>query len=104
MKSASRPSDKIQHLSSEQVSAAVERSGLSRLEFAQKVGCGTSQLFKYQQEGLPPTMNKVVRANILRAAIETGVVADNAAARAEIAKLSGGRTAERDTKDKRRAA
>lgn len=88
MKSAQKPASKIQNLSSAQVGATVEHSGLSRLEFARKVGCGTSQLFKYQQEGLPPTMDKLVRANILRAAVEAGVVADNAAARSEIAKLS----------------
>jgi len=77
-------------LTAEQVSATVERSGLSRQEFAARVGCGTSQLFKYQKEGLPPRMNRLVQANILQVAVETEVLPSNAVLRATIAKLSKG--------------
>jgi len=59
--------------------ATVECSGLSRQEFAEKVGCGTSQIFKYQKEGLPPRMNKLVRASILEMEMEMGVLPESAA-------------------------
>ncbi|HEX8551080.1 MAG TPA: hypothetical protein VF681_05935 [Abditibacteriaceae bacterium] len=87
---------KIQDLTAEQVSETVKRSDLARQEFAAEVGCGTSQLFKYEKEGLPPRMDKLVRANILNRAVELGVVAQNAAARAEIKKLSKDRLQPRD--------
>jgi hypothetical protein len=59
------------------------------------VGCGTSQLFKYQKEGLPPRLNRIVHANILRMALQTGVLPQNAALLALINKLSKGtKTAE----------
>jgi DNA-binding transcriptional regulator YiaG len=90
-KSEKHAKTKIQHLSADQVSETVERSGLSRQEFAAQVGCGTSQLFKYQQEGLPPRMNTLVRANILKRAVDAGVVTSNAAARSKVQKLSKGR-------------
>src|SRR5687767_10321446 len=61
-------------LNAAQVTATVEASGLSRLEFAERVGCGTSQLFKYQKEGLPPRMNKEIKAEILRLAVEAGII------------------------------
>lgn len=77
-------------LSAEQVCATVEGSGLTRQEFSAHVGCGTSQLFKYQKEGLPPRMNRLVHANILQMAIEAGVLAPNAGLRATIGKLSKG--------------
>ena len=77
----------IFHLNAEQVSQTVERSGLSRLEFSESVGCGTSQLFKYQKEGLPPRMNSHVRAAILEQAAQHGVVTSNAALREAIRKL-----------------
>ena len=78
------------HLNAEQVSETVERSGLSRLEFCESVGCGTSQLFKYQKEGLPPRMNREVRARILEQAVRLGVVQANAALRSTIRKLEKG--------------
>jgi len=53
--------------------AVVEASGLSRLEFAELVGCGSSQIFKYQKEGLPPRMNQAVKAHILKMAAQAGV-------------------------------
>jgi hypothetical protein len=81
------------HLTAAQVTTTVEKSGLSRQEFAELVGCGTSQLFKYQKEGLPPRMNKLVQANILEQAVQHGVIQSNAALRAEIAKLSKGLSA-----------
>ena len=80
-----------QHLTAAQVSDTVKRSGLTRQEFAEKVGCGTSQIFKYQKEGLPPRMNRDVRAHILKAAVETGVLPPNAPLRASINKLSKGK-------------
>jgi hypothetical protein len=76
------------HLTSDQVSQTVEGSGLGRQEFAALVGCGTSQLFKYQKEGLPPRMNRSVRAAILTQAVQQGVIAQNAALREAIRKLS----------------
>lgn len=78
----------IQDLTAEQVSAIVQRSGLSRDQLAQQLGCGTSQLFKYEKEGLPPRMNRVVRGAILQLGVETEVLPGNAATRALIAKLS----------------
>lgn len=81
---------KAQALTAEQVQATVERSGLSRQEFAAHVGCGTSQLFKYEKEGLPPRMDRLVRAGILAEAVKHGVVSENASVRAEIQKLSKG--------------
>lgn len=84
-----------QDLTAVQMSDTVNRSGLSRGEFAERVGCGTSQLFKYQKEGLPPRLNRNVHANILRMALETGVLPRNSALLARIEKLSKGiKTAE----------
>jgi hypothetical protein len=82
---------KTQHLTASQVTETVELSGLTRQEFAADVGCGTSQIFKYQEEGFPPRMDRLVRARILRKAIEVGVVTETATARAEIDKLAKGR-------------
>jgi hypothetical protein len=65
-------------LDAAQVQATVAASGLSRLEFAERVGCGTSQLFKYQKEGLPPRMNAEVKQNILSMAVELGVIPKSA--------------------------
>jgi DNA-binding transcriptional regulator YiaG len=78
----------FQNLSSAQVTAIVQRTGLSREELAQQLGCGTSQLFKYEKEGLPPRMNKEVKAAILQLGIETQVLPANAATRAVVSKLS----------------
>jgi DNA-binding transcriptional regulator YiaG len=78
----------LQDLSAAQVAVIVERTGLSREEVAQQLGCGTSQLFKYEKEGLPPRMNRAVRAAILQLGIDTGVLADNALTRATISKLA----------------
>jgi hypothetical protein len=86
-----RPESKtqaLQDLSAEQVAAIVARSGRSRDELAQQLGCGTSQLFKYEKEGLPPRMNRQVRAAILQLGVETQVLPANAATRALIAKLA----------------
>lgn len=71
--------------------AVVERRGLSRQEFAAQVGCGTSQLFKYEKEGLPPRMNRLVRAAILAQAMHFGVTPSTAAMRAKISSLSKGK-------------
>jgi hypothetical protein len=87
---AHKPSNQSQDLTAAQMSDTVNRSGLSRGEFAERVGCGTSQLFKYQKEGLPPRLNRNVHANILRMALETGVLPRNAALLARIDKLSKG--------------
>lgn len=81
----------LHHLSAAQVTATVEASGLTRQEFARQVGCGTSQLFKYGQEGLPPRMDHAVRAAILQHAVQHGVITGNAALRAGIQKLAKGR-------------
>lgn len=78
----------LQDLTAAQVTDIVQRTGLSREEVAQQLGCGTSQLFKYEKEGLPPRMNREVRAAILRLGIETKVLPANAATRATITKLS----------------
>ena len=78
----------LQDLSAAQVTAIVQRTGLTREEVAQQLGCGTSQLFKYEKEGLPPRMNRTVRAAILQLGIETQVLPGNAALRATIAKLA----------------
>lgn len=75
------------HLSATQVMVTVEASGQSRQEFAALVGCGTSQLWKYQKEGLPPRMNPLVRASLLEQAAQRGVVPLNAARREAIRKL-----------------
>jgi hypothetical protein len=77
------------HLSAAQVAATVEASGLSRGDFAAVVGCGTSQLFKYQKEGLPPRMNSEVRAALLEQAVQYSIVPSNAARREAIRKLKG---------------
>ncbi|MBV9470001.1 MAG: helix-turn-helix domain-containing protein [Abitibacteriaceae bacterium] len=87
------------HLTAEQVQATLERSGLTRQEFAARVGCGTSQLFKYEKEGLPPRMNREVQANLLRLAIEHGVIPQNAGQRAKINKLSKSRNTLRGRND-----
>ena len=78
------------HLSAEQVAETVSRSGLSRLEFCESVGCGTSQLWKYQKEGLPPSMNREVRARILQHAARLGIVQPNATLRSAMRKLEKG--------------
>ena len=75
------------HLSAAEVAATIEASGQSRQDFAALVGCGTSQLWKYQKEGLPPRMNSVVRASMLEQAAQRGVVTMNAARREAIRKL-----------------
>ena len=85
-----KPQNQSQDLTATQITAIVNQSGLSREEFSQRVGCGTSQLFKYQKEGLPPRLNRMVHANILRMALETGVLPQNAALLARIDKLSKG--------------
>lgn len=87
-------SQQIQDLTAQQVSAIVQQSGLSRQELAEQLGCGTSQLFKYQKEGLPPRMDRLVRARILQLGIDTGVLAPNALMRANVSKLAKGRSAE----------
>lgn len=80
----------LQNLTAHQVASIVERTGLSREEVAQQVGCGNSQLFKYEKEGLPPRMNRKVRAAILQLGVETEVLSSNAAIRAIISKLGKG--------------
>ncbi len=80
----------LQNLSADQVCALVEKSGLTPTEVCERVGCGTSQLFKYQKEGLPPRMNRRVRAALLQLGMETGVLPANALVRASVAKLSKG--------------
>ncbi len=84
--------DKSLTLSAEQVRATIEASRLSHQQFAERVGCGASQMWKYQQEGLPPRMNRLVRANILQAAAEAGVLPHNARTRASVEKLAKGNT------------
>lgn len=84
-KPAPRPS--ALHLSAAQVAATVEASGLEQLEFAARVGCGTSQLWKYRQEGLPPRMNSLVHAAILEQAVQHAVISSNASLREAIRKL-----------------
>jgi hypothetical protein len=59
-------------LSARQMQDTVAASGWSRLEFAERMGCGQSQIFKYQREGLPPRMNPEVRERILRLAKQLG--------------------------------
>lgn len=81
-------SQSLQEISAAQMTEIVRRSGLSRDELAQQIGCGTSQLFKYEKEGLPPRMNREVRAAILQLGVDTEVLAGNAVARATISKLS----------------
>ena len=78
----------LQNLTAAQVTAIVQRTGPSREEVAQRLGCGTSQLFKYEKEGLPPRMNRQVRAAILQLGLETEVLPANATTRATIAKLA----------------
>lgn len=80
----------LQNLTAAQVTAIVKSTGLSREELAQRLGCGTSQLFKYEKEGLPPRMNREVRAAILELGVETRVLPATAATRAGIAKLAKG--------------
>lgn len=92
--SAARAPVNPHHLSAAQVTATIQASGLTRQEFAQQVGCGTSQLFKYGQEGLPPRMDRAVRAAILQSAVQYGIVPGNAALRAGIQKLAKGSTKE----------
>lgn len=84
--------DKSLTLTAEQVRATIETTGLSHQQFAARVGCGASQMWKYQQEGLPPRMNRLVRAGILQAAAEAGVVPQNARVRASVQKLAKGNT------------
>ena len=81
-------SQALQNLTSAQVTEIVQRTGCNREELAQQLGCGTSQLFKYEKEGLPPRMNRQVRAAILQLGIETQVLTGNAALRSVISKLS----------------
>jgi hypothetical protein len=78
----------IQDLTAAQVAEIVQRSQRSREDLAQHFGCGTSQLFKYEKEGLPPRMNRQVRAAILQMAVETQVLPANSAIRAVISKLA----------------
>ena len=83
-------SDSIQTLSAEQVQATIAALNTTHQEFAAQVGCGASQMWKYQKEGLPPRMNRLVRANILEAAAEAGVISHNARLRNQVQKLSKG--------------
>lgn len=69
----------LQDLTAAQVTAIVHRTRLSRDEVAKHLACGTSQLFKYEKEGLPPRMNRQVRAAILKLGLETQVLPANAA-------------------------
>jgi hypothetical protein len=78
----------LQDLSAAQVAAIVQRSGISRDQLAKQLGCGTSQLFKYEKEGLPPRMDRHVRAAILQLGMDTEVLPSNAALRGAISKLS----------------
>ena len=82
--------DNLQTLTAEQVRATIEASGMTHQEFAEHVGCGSSQMWKYQKEGLPPRMNRQVRANILELAAQAGVLPQNARVRAHVTKLSKG--------------
>jgi hypothetical protein len=75
-------------LSAEQVQATMEALGLSHQEFAAQVGCGASQMWKYQKEGLPPRMNRAVKAAILEAAESVGVLVSNAQLRETRRKLA----------------
>lgn len=81
-------SDELQTLTAEQVRTTIAASGLTHQEFAAQVGCGSSQMWKYQKEGLPPRMNRQVRANILELAAQAGVLPQNARVRAHVKKLS----------------
>ncbi len=81
------PKPDLLHLSAAQVAATIEASGLERQAFAALVGCGTSQLWKYQHEGLPPRVNCAVRAAILEQAAAHAVIPGNAALREAIRKL-----------------
>lgn len=85
--------DGIQTLSAEQVQATIAALNTTHQEFAAQVGCGASQMWKYQKEGLPPRMNRLVRANILEAASQAGVISHNACLRNRVQKLSKGATA-----------
>jgi hypothetical protein len=85
-------------LSAAQMQATLQALGLTHQEFAAQVGCGASQIWKYQSEGLPPRMNREVRAHILEAAAQAGVIPHNAATRATIEKLSKGATISRHEK------
>ena len=85
-------SQALQDLSASQVSAIIKQTGLGIQELSAKLGCGTSQLFKYQKEGLPPRMNREVRAAIVQLGVEMGVLADNAVARSSVNKLTKGRS------------
>jgi len=78
----------LQDLTAVQVAEIVKATGRNREEVAELLGCGTSQLFKYEKEGLPPRMNREVRAAILQLGIETQVLPANAAMRTTISKLA----------------
>jgi hypothetical protein len=52
-------------------------------------------MWKYQKEGLPPRMYRLVRANILEAAAQAGVISHNARLRNQVQKLSKARLATR---------
>jgi transcriptional regulator with XRE-family HTH domain len=80
-------------LSAAQVQATIKALNLTHQEFAEQVGCGASQMWKYQSEGLPPRMNREVRANILDAAAQAGIITNNSATRATVTKLSKGQKA-----------
>jgi hypothetical protein len=82
--------DALQTLTADQVRATVEASGMTHQDFAAHVGCGSSQMWKYQKEGLPPRMNRQVRANILELASQAGVLPQNARVRVLVQKLSKG--------------
>jgi hypothetical protein len=66
----------------------MEAMNLSHQEFAQQVGCGASQMWKYMHEGLPPRMNRAVKAAILDAAEEAGILPQSAALRERRRKLA----------------
>jgi hypothetical protein len=78
-------------LNAAQMNELLTKLGVSHQELAAQVGCGASQMWKYVQEGLPPRMNREVRAAILEQATQCGVLPQNAATRSHIAKLTKGR-------------
>jgi hypothetical protein len=78
-------------LSAVQMKELLTKLDITHQELAARVGCGASQMWKYVQEGLPPRMNREVRAAILEQAAQCGVLPQNAATRAHISKLAKGR-------------
>jgi len=62
-------------LTAEQIKAARAGAGLNQWDFAARVGCSRNQLQVYEKNGLPARMNRLVRANLLRAAKRAKVTA-----------------------------